>query len=64
MRVPTFRMTAANARSSSGRRASHKVSIDVETYVYEPKKDQKDVKIDGYERKRDPLPARQSAARA
>jgi len=56
MRVPSFRITAA-ARSELEKEGvpSHKVSIDVETYVYEPKKDQKATKIDGYERKRDLL---------
>ncbi|MBL8857907.1 MAG: type 4a pilus biogenesis protein PilO [Planctomycetes bacterium] len=56
MRVPNFRMTAAqrNQLEKEGVPA-HKVSIDVETYVYEPKKDLKDVRIDGYERKRDLL---------
>jgi Tfp pilus assembly protein PilO len=56
MRVPTFRMTAAQRTQLEKEGVpAHKVSIDVETYVYEPKKDQKDVKIDGYERKRDLL---------
>ncbi|MDZ4771678.1 MAG: type 4a pilus biogenesis protein PilO [Planctomycetota bacterium] len=56
MRVPSFRMTAAQRNQLEKEGVpSHKVSIDVETYVYEPKKDQKDVRIDGYERKRDLL---------
>lgn len=56
MRVPSFRITAAQ-RSELEKEGvpSHKVSIDVETYVYEPKKDQKSIKIDGYDRKRDLL---------
>lgn len=56
MRVPNFRMTAA-ARTELEKEGvpSHKVSIDVETYVYEPKKDQQSIKIDGYDRKRDLL---------
>ncbi len=56
MRVPNFKITATN-RSDLEKEGvpSHKVSIDVETYVYEPKKDQKAIKIDGYERKRDLL---------
>ena len=56
MRVPSFRITAA-ARTELEKEGvpSHKVSIDVETYVYEPKKDQKAIKIDGYDRKRDLL---------
>jgi len=56
MKVPSFRINAAqrNQLEKEGV-AAHKVSIDIETYVYEPKKDQKSVKIDGYERKRDLL---------
>lgn len=56
MRVPSFRISAAqrNQLEKEGVPA-HKVTIDVETYVYEPKKDQKSIKIDGYERKRDLL---------
>lgn len=56
MKVPTFRIVAAQRNQLEKEGVpSHKVSIDVETYVYEPKKDQKDVKIDGFERKRDLL---------
>lgn len=56
MRVPAFKITAAN-RSDLEKEGvpSHKVSIDVETYVYDPKKDQKSIKIDSYDRKRDLL---------
>jgi len=56
MRVPNFRLTAAN-RSDLEKEGvpSHKVSIDVETFVYEPQKDQKSVTVDGYDRKRDLL---------
>jgi Tfp pilus assembly protein PilO len=56
MKVPTFRITAAQ-RSQLEKEGvpAHKVSIDIETYVYEPKKDLKDVKIDSYDRKRDLL---------
>ncbi len=56
MRVPNFRITAAsrNQMEKEGV-AAHKVTVDVETYVYEPKRDQKPVKIDGYERKRELL---------
>jgi Tfp pilus assembly protein PilO len=56
MRVPNFRISAA-ARSDLEKDGvpSHKVTIDVETYVYEPKKDTKAIKIDSYERKRDLL---------
>jgi Tfp pilus assembly protein PilO len=56
MRVPSFRITAAQRNELQKEGVpSHKVSIDVETYVYEPKKDQKTIKIDGYDRKRDLL---------
>ncbi|MBL8862688.1 MAG: type 4a pilus biogenesis protein PilO [Planctomycetes bacterium] len=56
MRVPAFRISATqrNQLEKEGVPA-HKVTIDVETYVYEPKKDQKPIKIDGYDRKRDLL---------
>ncbi len=56
MRVPTFRIQAAQ-RSQMEKEGviAHRVQMDVETFVYEPKKDQKTVKIDGYERKRDLL---------
>lgn len=56
MRVPSFRLTAAQ-RSQMEKEGvpAHKVQLDVETYVLEPKKDQKLVKIDGFERKRDLL---------
>ena len=56
MRVPTFRIQAAQ-RSQMEKEGviAHRVQMDVETFVYEPKKDQKTVKIDGYDRKRDLL---------
>lgn len=56
MRVPNFRITAAQ-RTQMEREGvpAHKVQVDVETFVYEPKKDSKPVKIDGYDRKRDLL---------
>jgi Tfp pilus assembly protein PilO len=56
MRVPNLRITAAqrNQLEKDGV-PSHKVTLDVETYVYEPKKDHKQVKIDSYDRKRDLL---------
>jgi Tfp pilus assembly protein PilO len=56
MKVPSFRITGAQRTQLEKEGVpSHKVSIDVETYVYEPKKDQKLVKIDGFDRKRDLL---------
>lgn len=56
MRVPNFRIAAAqrNQMEKEGVPA-HKVQVDVETFVYEPKKDAKPVKVDGYERKKDLL---------
>jgi Tfp pilus assembly protein PilO len=56
MRVPNFKITAAQrAQMEKEGVPSHKVQLDVETYVYEPKKDAKPVRIDGYDRKRDLL---------
>jgi Tfp pilus assembly protein PilO len=56
MRVPTFRIQAAQ-RSQMEKEGliAHRIQLDVETFVYEPKKDAKTVKIDGYDRKRDLL---------
>ncbi len=56
MRVPTIRMTAAQrAQIENDGFPSHRIQMDVETYVYEPKNDAKPVAIDGYDRKRDLL---------
>ena len=56
MRVPNFRITAAQRTQMEKEGIpAHKVQLDVETYVYEPRKDAKPVKIDGYDRKRDLL---------
>jgi hypothetical protein len=54
MRVPTFKISAAQRASveESGF-ASHKVNLDIQTFVYEPQADSTIVKIEGYERKRD-----------
>lgn len=54
MRVPLFKVTAAKRESveESGF-ASHKVNVDVQTFVYEPQSESATVKIEGYERKRD-----------
>lgn len=59
MRVPNFHITAA-MRNQAGDRASndapaHKMQVDLETFVYEPKKDAHAVKIEGFDRKRDLL---------
>jgi len=56
MRVPNFRIAAAQRTQMEKEGVpAHKVTVDVETFVYEPKKDGKPVKIDGYDRKSDLL---------
>jgi hypothetical protein len=54
MRVPSLKINAARRESveESGF-AAHKVSVDLQTFVYEPKKEAAQVKIEGYDRKRD-----------
>lgn len=57
IRVPNFHISTQQ-RGGGGDKSgvpSHKVQIDVETFVYDPKKDEKQSKIDGYDRKRDLL---------
>jgi Tfp pilus assembly protein PilO len=58
MCVPNFHVTAATrnqSQSDKNVQPAHKMQVDIETYVYEPQKDAKPVKIDGYDRKRDIL---------
>lgn len=56
MRVPSLRLTSASrGQVEEDGFAAHRVQLDVETFVYEPKNDAQPVKIDGYERKRDLL---------
>jgi Tfp pilus assembly protein PilO len=56
MNVPTFRLQAARRTElEKDGVAGHQVTVDVETYVYEPKKDAKPVKIEGLEGKRELL---------
>lgn len=55
MRVPTFRLQAQSRGREKDGPIAHKVQIDIETFVYDPKKDEKQAKIDGYDRKRDLL---------
>lgn len=56
MNVPTFRLQAApRAELEKEGVPAHQVTLDVETYVYEPKKDAKPVKIEGLEGKRELL---------
>jgi Tfp pilus assembly protein PilO len=56
MRVPNFQVSS-NSRGASDKNGTtaHRVQVDVETFVYDPQKDGKQAKIDGYERKRDLL---------
>jgi hypothetical protein len=56
MRIPTFKVEATrrDAFEKEGI-ASHKIQVDVETFVYEPKNDATAVRIEGYDRKRDLL---------
>ncbi|MFO1011457.1 MAG: type 4a pilus biogenesis protein PilO [Planctomycetota bacterium] len=57
IRVPNFHVSTQQRNTSGDKNAAptHKIQIDVETFVYEPKKDEKTAKIDGYDRKRDLL---------
>jgi Tfp pilus assembly protein PilO len=58
MCIPNFHIAAATRAQQVSEKEvapAHKIQVDVETYVYEPQKDAKPVKIDGYERKRDLL---------
>lgn len=56
MRVPSFQITATqrNQLEKDGIPA-HKIQMDVETFVYEPRKDGKQARIADYEHKRDML---------
>lgn len=54
MRVPMFKVNAASrTQVEADGIAAHKMQLDVETFVYEPGRDAKPVKIEGYDRKRD-----------
>ena len=56
MRVPSFKIDATRRDQFEKEGiAAHKVQIDVETFVYEPKNDATAVRIEGYDRKRDLL---------
>jgi Tfp pilus assembly protein PilO len=56
MRIPSFKVEATRREAFEKEGiASHKIQVDVETFVYEPKNDAPPVRIDGYERKRDLL---------
>ena len=56
MRVPNFKITSTqrNQLEKQGV-AAHKIAMDVETFVYEPRKDVKQARIADFERKRDLL---------
>lgn len=54
MRIPSFKITAAKRNQVEAQgQAQHRIQLDVETFVYEPKKDAPPVRIESYERKRD-----------
>jgi Tfp pilus assembly protein PilO len=56
MRVPDFKLNAAPRRQVMDTGVPrHKVTLDVETYVYKPQSGPAPVKIDGYTRKRELL---------
>ncbi len=54
MSVPSLKLSAETRKKAEGQ-TSHKVQMDVETYVYSPRKGAEPVNIDHYERKRDLL---------
>jgi len=54
MAVPMFKIAAAKRESvEQTGLAAHKVNLDIQTFVYEPKGEAEAVQIEGYERKRD-----------
>ncbi|MFN0242796.1 MAG: GspMb/PilO family protein [Planctomycetota bacterium] len=56
MRVPSLRLNGAQRQQIEQNGVpAHKVQMDIETYVYEPRNDAKQVKIDSFDRKRDLL---------
>ena len=56
MRVPNFKLSAATRRQVEERGVpSHKIQLDVETYVYGQPDGPPPVKVDGYNRKRELL---------
>lgn len=56
MRIPDFKLSAASRRQVDDTGVPrHRVSLDVETYVYKPQSGPAPVKIDGYSRKRELL---------
>lgn len=56
MSVSAFKLTGARRQQyENGDEPRHRVQLDLETYVYTPKSGAKEVKIDGYDHKRDLL---------
>jgi Tfp pilus assembly protein PilO len=56
MTVPGFKLQAASRRDVEATGvAAHRVTLDVETYVYKPQTEFQPIKIDGYVRKRELL---------
>jgi Tfp pilus assembly protein PilO len=56
MRVPSFKIEAARrSQFEKDGVASHRIQVDVETFVYDPTTDASKVEVEGYERKRDLL---------
>ena len=55
MSVPAFKLSSSRVEGGGADRVSHKVTLDVETYVYEPKDGPAAIKIDGYDRRVDQL---------
>ena len=65
MSVPSFKLTPAGRDSKDAQgNPLHKITLDVETYVYEPQKASTPQRIDGYERKVQQLAAEIDEARA
>ncbi|MFT7486464.1 MAG: hypothetical protein ACI9F9_002319 [Candidatus Paceibacteria bacterium] len=53
MRIPLFKVAAARREQvEETGLASHKVNLDIQTFVYEPPSEASTVKIEGYDRKR------------
>src|SRR5690606_6771251 len=56
MRIPKFRIASApRTQVEEDGVAAHKISVDGETFVYDPKAEAAPVSIEGYDRKRDLL---------
>jgi Tfp pilus assembly protein PilO len=57
IRVPNIHVSTQRRSAGTDKQGVplHKIQIDLETFVYEPRKDEKQTKIDGYDRKRDLL---------